>query len=410
MKRRKALAVFAKTMFSAILIGALTGGSDSAPQEMNISEPVVTESAVTEETSETETSAYQEEENSPYIIVDEERKTLYYFYKNKETIDLSVIGDIEGIEGIKIAPVEDWYELGGMIGFEKMNNIDNITRLHISGGVYEDLSFLNYFVDLKGLSFKSAVITDSVSECDLSNVRSFGLTDCEAENLNFIKKAELTDFDLESSSVKDTSALGIMQDVYYLSIKDCEIDNIDFIGNMPKLRNAYFENTDIEKIPQLNIIADPEEIEDFLYLYFKNCGTIDISGVSGLADYENVVYRLDFSGSVIKDFSPLKGIWVHELFLNNTAGNDYSTMKGLTASTIWLDNCDLSDIRFLSFNEVGTLFLNGNNISDWSPLLDVEGLVWCWTFDNPVITPDNIEEFNERGIILADSNKWAYPY
>ncbi len=398
-------------IFSAILIGALTGCSESAPQEMNISEPIVTESSVTEETAETETSAYiQEEENFPYIIVDEKSKTLYYFYKNKETVDLSAIGDIEDIEGIKIAPLEARYELGGMIGFEKMNNIDNITRLHISGGVYEDLSFLNYFANLKGLSFTSAVITDSVSECELSNVVSFGLTDCEAENLNFIQKATLTDFDLDSSTVKDTSVLGTMQDVYYLSIKDCEIDNIDFIGNMPRLRNAYFENTDIEKIPQLNIIADPEEIEDFLYLYFINCGTIDISGISGLADYENVVYRLDFSGSVIKDFSPLEGIWVHELFLSNNVGNDYITMKGLTASTIWLDNCNLSDIGFLTYNKIHTLFLNGNNISDWSPLLEVEGLVWCWTFDNPVITPDNIEEFSDREIVLADSNKWAYPY
>lgn len=370
MKRRKALA-----MFSAILIGALTGCSESAPQEMDISEPIVTESAVTGETAETETPAYiQEEENSPYIIVDEESKTLYslyYFYKNRETVDLSVIGDIEGIEGIKIAPLEDWYELGGIIGFENMENIDNITRLHISGGTFEELSFLNFFTNLSDIEFVS---------CKL----------------------------------KDSSALAKMNNISRFAVNNCEIDNADFLRNMPKLRRVRFENTDVEKIPELTIINDPDEniyvYDGNLYFEFINCGTIDISGLSSLRDYNSLIYRLDFGGSVIKDFSPLEGIEVYELFLNNTAGSDYSTMKGLSASRIWLDNCDLSDIGFLSYNKVGTLSLTDNNISDWSPLLEVEGLVWCWTFDNPVITPDNTDEYSDREIVLADSNKWAYPY
>ena len=86
------------------------------------------------------------------------------------------------------------------------------------------------------------------------------------------------------------------------------------------------------------------------------------------------------------------------------------TINQLKLGTLWLDNCNLSDISFLSHNNVGTLSLSNNNIYDWSPLLDIEGLFWCWTFDNPIIIPENIKEFEEKEIFLADSKDYAYPY
>ena len=188
----------------------------------------------------------------------------------------------------------------------------------------------------------------------------------------------------------------------------CKIDNIDFLSSMSKLETICFENTPIEYIP--NLVLDEKDDFHSISLYFVNCGEIDICGLSGLADYKGLIYKIDLSESIVKDFSPLSLIYVDKFDLSNTYGSNYSTMKGLKAGTVWLEGNKIYDIGFLEGNTVNTLFLNDNNIADWSPLLNVEELVWCWTFNNPIIMPDNKEQFANKGIQIADSNQYAYPY
>ncbi|MDE6596347.1 MAG: hypothetical protein K2K44_10110, partial [Oscillospiraceae bacterium] len=96
--------------------------------------------------------------------------------------------------------------------------------------------------------------------------------------------------------------------------------------------------------------------------------------------------------------------------LSNTWGSNYSTLNGLNVRAMFLDENEIDNIEFLIGNEVHTLLLNDNNIYDWSPLLSVDGLRWCWTFNNPIIMPDYKEAFEEKEIVLADSTDYAYPY
>lgn len=142
----------------------------------------------------------------------------------------------------------------------------------------------------------------------------------------------------------------------------------------------------------------------------KENGEYDYNGkgLVGLEDYNGLIYKIDLSKSIVKDFSPLASVYINELDLSNTYGSDFNTMKELNVGTIWLEGNKIDDIGFLEDNTVHTLFLNDNNIIDWTPLLNVEGLAWCWTFDNPIIMPDNKEQFVNKGIQIADSNRYAY--
>lgn len=363
-----------KKILCAIAILAMLSGCKQNTEQITETSIAETTAEITTTKVTTETSIEMSVETASVakdnIIFDEDNKTLYYFFKDGETVDLSSIEDINKVTRIKIEPLEEDYRFENIICSNSDTNFDGIEDLYISRGYFNDVSFLKSFGNLQYINFTS---------CKLKN----------------------------------TSAIGDITSITAISAKDCTIDNIDFLSKI-NVKDIYFENTPVEKIPNLKILADPDATyvyDNDCYVYLKNCGTIDISGLSELENFGMSVYRIDLSGSIVKDFSPLAELsHIHELNLSNTNGSDYSTLKGVSANTIWLDNCNLSDISFLSQNKIGTLFLEENNISDWSPLLDVEGLLWCWTFDNPVIMPDNIEEFKEKEIFLADSNKWAYPY
>lgn len=219
--------------------------------------------------------------------------------------------------------------------------------------------------------------------------------------------------ELESCILKNGSNIGSFKSLQGFSAHNCEIDDISFLSDLPNLRAIDFENTPVERIPNLKILADPDATnvyDNSCDIYFKNCGNLDISGLSELENFGVEVYRIDLSGSIIDDFSPLAGMKIVELKLSNTCGSNYSTLNGLNVRAMFLDENEIENIDFLIGNEVHTLLLNDNNIYDWSPLLSVDGLAWCWTFNNPVIMPDNKESFKEKEIVLADSTDYAYPY
>ncbi len=305
-------------------------------------------------------------ETNENIFFDNDNETLYYRFKDGETVNLNDIENTNQIKYINILPLDKKNKLKDIIGFEKERNTDNIKGLNIENTIIDDFAFIKTFDNLLYVDF----------------------TDC---------------------NLKNTLIIGDVTSITNVSIKNSELDDFSFLSCLPYLNHVHIERTIVESVPNLKL----ETQEDFhsISLSFIECGQIDISGISSLENYDGLIYRIDLSGSKIKDFSPLATLsYISQLNLCNTSGSTYDTINQLKLGTLWLDNCNLSDISFLSHNNVGTLSLSNNNIYDWSPLLDIEGLFWCWTFDNPIIIPENIKEFEEKEIFLADSKDYAYPY
>lgn len=305
-------------------------------------------------------------DNNENIFFDNESETLYYRFKDGEEVNLNNIKNINQIKYINILPLNKGNQLKDIIGFDNDRCTDNIEGVCIENSIIDDFSFIKTFDNLLYADF---------IECNLKN----------------------------------TLVIGDVTSIISVSINNSELDDFLFISCLPCLNSVRIERTNIKNVPNLKLKTQ-EDLHS-ISLSFTECGQLDISGISSLENYDGLIYRIDLSGSTIKDLSPLAALsYVDQLDLSNTSGSGYDTINKLNLGTLWLDNCNLSDIGFLSNNKVGTLSLSNNNIYDWSPLLDVDGLRWCWTFDNPVIMPDNTEEFEEKEIFLADSNKWAYPY
>ncbi|MDE6709060.1 MAG: hypothetical protein K2J76_01065, partial [Oscillospiraceae bacterium] len=62
----------------------------------------------------------------------------------------------------------------------------------------------------------------------------------------------------ESCSLKNSSDIGKFKSLRSFSAHNCEIDDISFFSDLPDLRFIDFENTPVEKIPNLKILADPD--------------------------------------------------------------------------------------------------------------------------------------------------------
>lgn len=295
------------------------------------------------------------------IIVDEEKRELYYFFKDNEIVDLSTVEIPAYITELYICPLKKDYHFRELKGLNSEQADNGVLRMYITGGEIKDVSFLNNANNLIGVVFISCTIENDFSLSDYENIQ-------------------------------------------YVNLTSCKIDNLSFLDEMPQLEILRLDDMPI------NDISPIFKIKNLDYLYLTNCQTINVPNETNLLNTWDSLLEVDFSNSIISDFSFLTGIPIHELKLSGTYGSNYDTMKGLDIGVLWLNGNNLTDISFLVQNKIGTLLLEENNISDWSPLLEVESLVWCWTFDNPVIMPDNKEEFEKKGITLADSNQWAYPY
>lgn len=307
----------------------------------------------------------QTEKDNSNIIVDKEKSAIYYFFKDKETVDLSKINDsLEEIDTIYIVPLNyntkgnEQYRFKEIIGFDETQNTNGVRWLNITGGNLNNLSFLN----------------------NMKNLDSVSLSFCD---------------------IKNTSAISENHSVVGLHITDCDIDNILFLENMPQLEYLTLDKTLVTDLSPISSLINIQDIS------LAECGITDLSAFESYKEF-NQSLTIDLSGNVIDDFAPLGNINVYQLFLQNTKGSNYDTLKNLTAYTVYLEENNLTNIDFLCGNNINILFLEDNHISDWSPLLNVDGLEWVYAFDNMEISDNVFDEYKENGIVLARS-KIPYP-
>ncbi len=194
-----------------------------------------------------------------------------------------------------------------------------------------------------------------------------------------------------------------LENVKTLYITNGNISDMSFMENLDYLSMAYFIRCRLNDVsaPKLSLWLDR--------ITFEECGEVDVSFIPEIAEKKYPI-EIFLDGNIIRDLSPLAPLNIQKLGLSDTEGSDYSTIKGFVARYIMLDGNNITDLSFLKENRIGTLELGNNNISDWSALLDIDGLVFVWTHDNPVTIPENREEYDKKGITIADTTDYAYPY
>lgn len=280
-------------------------------------------------------------------------------------------------------------ELSGVI------ELDELQRLNLSG--------------LKKIDFKGLSQLDQLSQLNLSNTlfSDFGLL----ENMN-----KLNTLILDHTEFKTLEGIEKVQGLNVLRIENTKIASLQPLENLENLRLVYCDNSDISKDevqrfiankpgvlviyetqaldqwwenlnPQLKQIIKerndslPENPDTELLHRIIFTEKVDLSGRSDLKSLEGFqqlinVRTIDLSGTQVSDLTPLKDLnGLIELNLNYTPISDLSA---------------LSDHQSLQ-----VLFIENTSISQLEPLINNKSLSWVYA-DSSKVTTEIVSDFKAK--------------
>lgn len=229
-----------------------------------------------------------------------------------------------------------------------------------------------------------------ISKLDLSNLQVSNLSNKNItnEDLIYVNYLGSKYLDLSENKITDISNLNL-KEIYYLNLSDNNIKSLDGI--------------DFGRMSSLNVSNNP--ISSLEGLDFKNITSLDLSGtnVSDLSSLNNSnvtslilnrVKTLDIN-TIPKELNILyledsnitslpKDLKIETtLLLDKNPNIDISTLPEEIYS-VYLNECELEDISNISLKKVDTLELKSNNISDITPLKDIEIASFLSLSDNPI--------------------------
>ena len=151
-------------------------------------------------------------------------------------------------------------------------------------------------------------------------------------------------------------------------------DGRDF-DNIATTQPVYFADPGLKTAVEQQLgISDPCAL-DMLDLWELDAGGMGISDLTGLECAKNL-HRLHAPVNQIDDLSPLAGLPLGSLCLDNNGISDITTLSALpTLGELYLNENQISDITAIAgLVNLGRLELNDNQISDLSPIASLTKL------------------------------------
>ena len=243
-----------------------------------------------------------------------------------------------------------------------IEEMETLTRLHAVRAAIQDLTGLEFAINLVELNFTDNIVTD------LSPLK--GLTRLER-------------LILANNVITDLSPLSGLTRLNLLSVRHNPISDISPLSGLISLEEFDADNTELSdistlsellKLRRINLSNNPEldftsvaSLKRLRYLTVVNSGIIDLSPIKEL---QNLVH-LNCDKNVISDISPIKDlIRLTVLKLTNNAISDIIPLEGLTnLEVLELGNNLIADLSpLVDLLNLKHINLDGNLITDVSPL------------------------------------------
>jgi len=276
------------------------------------------------------------------------------------TFDSEIVEKKAKLEVKKLPDSESFFVKVGRCNFLTPEGAQKISKIRIYSSDFtnNDLSDLQYFVNLKTL-----------------DIRSFGLTDLQ--NAPLLEKLEHLSISV-GNQVIDLTDLAKFPNLKSLEMGD--IKNLQSLSNLKKLQTI-------------------------------NLSTSGISDISCLSKLHSIKY-LALDGNEIKDLSPLAGLGkLKELRLNGNRISDLTPLSGLkNIKTLSLHNNQISDISPLSeLDSLEKIYLGENKIQDISALSNCKHLRAIELFGNPLLSVEPLLRLEHLESIATDTGKIYEP-
>jgi hypothetical protein len=111
----------------------------------------------------------------------------------------------------------------------------------------------------------------------------------------------------------------------------------------------------------------------------RDSGVTDLTPLAGLPLMDLMLENLQ-----IKDLSPLKGMNLNQLYLNDSAIEDISPLANVQAKLLNLNGTKIKDISSLANMKLDTLWIPHTQVTDISPLAKQEAMISLDCEESPV--------------------------
>ena len=295
--------------------------------------------------------------------------------------DLVLVGGLTSLEWLDVGKYRSDPETYVLTDIGPLQNLVNLTDLHVEGNDIADLSPLADLTELNKLHFHRNEIEDISPVAGLSNLEELALGENPISDLSPLSGANL----------------GKLETVLMWS---CEIEDISPLSGLTGLRFLFLYDNEIVDLSPLSGLTGLDE------LFLGNNSIVDVSPLASLVNLRH----LHLHNNELENVSSLVGLKRLEgLNLRDTGISDVSPISGLTSlERLHLELNEVTDVsRLAGLTNLELLHLYGNDIEDLSPLLANDGLDRGDQLDvsgNPLSVESlraHIGELRGRGVRVA---------
>ena len=203
---------------------------------------------------------------------------------------------------------------------------------------------------------------------------------------------------LDSTMIKDISALKYLTNLEELYLSRNAIKDIDALRDMKKLRKLDLHVNALEDISPLT------ELTNLEYLYLQNNKISDISPLANAVRLK----ELNLNNNAVSDIGALADLQdLQLLYLNNNGINNLDVLQNLThMQSLSVHHNDIRDISSLSgLTELRKLDLSSNTINDIFSLRELSGIETLNMADNGITNISDLKGLQNLIDLDVSSNQ-----
>ncbi len=318
-------------------------------------------------------------------------------------------------------------QLGIPTGDITEEDMEGLTYLTASHEDIEELTGLEYAVNLERLSFWSNEISDINALSGLENLEVLRLSDNEISNLSALSGLEnLQELELNNNVISELSELSGLESLEVLKLSDNEISELSALSGLVNLQRLELKSNEISDLSELSGLENLEVLrlsdneiskisalsglEKLQRLWLNSNKISDLGALSGLKNLR----RLELNSNEISDLSALSELEnLKMLVLGDNALKGQELFSELQQLASWesltglgLSNSDISDLEPLSgMDNFRSLFLDANEINDLSALSDLGNLLSLFLDDNEISDLSGVSDLENLETLSLSSNK-----
>ncbi len=218
-------------------------------------------------------------------------------------------------------------ELNKPVGNITADDMAGMTSLAANFRGIEDLTGLQYAVNLTQLNFSRNYVKDISPLANLTNLTSLGFSSNQVSDISsLVNLTRLTNIGFDYNQVSDLSPVQNLTNLTFLNISDNQVSDISSLANLTNLTELRFSHNQVSDISSL------ANLTHLRWLYFNRNQVSDIGPLANLTD----LVSLAFWNNQVSDISSLENLASLSslVFLNNQV-SDISPLANLTNLT-WL--------------------------------------------------------------------------